>query len=196
MAGTKADEGVEIGIAAEADQDVKMYSNQWLCRKVAGVMSDWLLVLLSFAYCFKDLNVINNQCYLTSRSKMHNQKTLIEMFICIYSNLNAFPFCPQYFERHQSVSPGESAMYLNGLPIDMEIYDIFTLLDIMSSEARMMEGLFALGFEGDYLKRLIRLDLKSDAENFALDIRHHAVKVSLPNHHPLAIWKLTAFISL
>ena len=42
---------------------------------------------------------------------------------------------------------GESALYLNGIPMDMEVYDIFSLLDIMRSEAKIMEGLFSLGLK-------------------------------------------------
>ena len=36
-------------------------------------------------------------------------------------------------------------MYLNGIPIDIEVYDVYTLLDTMKSEAAVMEGLFSLG---------------------------------------------------
>ena len=48
------------------------------------------------------------------------------------------------------MTAGDSALYLNGIPMDMEIYDIFTLLDIMRSEAKIMEGLFALGLKVRY----------------------------------------------
>jgi len=45
------------------------------------------------------------------------------------------------------MSSGECALYVNGITIDLEVYDIFMLLDIMRSEAKVMEGLFALGFK-------------------------------------------------
>lgn len=82
----------------------------------------------------------------------------------------------QYFENYHGLTAGDSALYLNGIPMDMEIYDIFTLLDMMKSEAKIMEGLFSLGFEGKELTRLLQLDMSSGKEEFALDIRHSAVQ--------------------
>lgn len=43
-------------------------------------------------------------------------------------------------------------MLLNGIPVEMEVYDVYTLLDLMKSEARLMEGLFSLGFKASLLK--------------------------------------------
>lgn len=43
-------------------------------------------------------------------------------------------------------------MLLNGIPVEMEVYDVYTLLDLMKSEARLMEGLFSLGFKAGLLK--------------------------------------------
>ena len=42
------------------------------------------------------------------------------------------------------LSPGENAMFVNGLQADLEIYDVFTLLETMRSEAKLMEGLHSL----------------------------------------------------
>ncbi|WAR27836.1 UGGG-like protein [Mya arenaria] len=53
----------------------------------------------------------------------------------------------QYFEQYHGMEAGDSALYVNGIPMDMEIYDVFMLLDIMKSEAKIMEGLFSLGFQ-------------------------------------------------
>lgn len=53
----------------------------------------------------------------------------------------------QAFERHHQIGPGESALFLNGRSVDMDIYDTFTLLDIMSTEAKLVEGLHSLGFK-------------------------------------------------
>ena len=55
-------------------------------------------------------------------------------------------FIFQKFELH-SIGAGESLLYLNGLAIDMDVYDIFTLLDVMTAEARMVEGLHSLGLK-------------------------------------------------
>ncbi|XP_062620063.1 UDP-glucose:glycoprotein glucosyltransferase 1-like [Saccostrea cucullata] len=75
-----------------------------------------------------------------------------------------------------NIGTGESAMFLNGIPVEMEVYDIYTLLDLMKSEARIMEGLFSMGFKGDELEKFMRLDLGGDSKEFALDIRHTAIQ--------------------
>ena len=56
-------------------------------------------------------------------------------------------FLFQYFENYHSLSPGDAALNINGLPIDLDVYDMYTLLDVMRSEARLMQGLFSLGFK-------------------------------------------------
>ncbi|XP_060561389.1 UDP-glucose:glycoprotein glucosyltransferase 1-like, partial [Ruditapes philippinarum] len=82
----------------------------------------------------------------------------------------------QYFENYHGIGGGESALYLNGIPMDMDVYDIFTLLDVMKSEAKIMEGLFSLGFKGDDLYKLLQIETNDDKQEFALDIRHSAVQ--------------------
>ncbi|XP_052214518.1 UDP-glucose:glycoprotein glucosyltransferase 1-like [Dreissena polymorpha] len=82
----------------------------------------------------------------------------------------------QWFEQYHGYAAGDSALYVNGIPMDMEIYDIFTLLDIMKSEAKVMEGLFALGFNSEQLYSLLQIDTKTGKQDFALDIRHTAVQ--------------------
>jgi len=80
------------------------------------------------------------------------------------------------FAMH-SIPDGESLLYLNGLAVDMEIYDVFTLLDVMTSEARLVEGLHALGMKGTKMQKILQLDLKEgDDLSYAVDIRHDAVE--------------------
>lgn len=55
--------------------------------------------------------------------------------------------CFQYFENYHGISAGDAALYVNGLPIDIDVYDMFTFLDVMRSEAKLMQGLFSLGFK-------------------------------------------------
>ncbi|KAL3846980.1 hypothetical protein ACJMK2_017920, partial [Sinanodonta woodiana] len=82
----------------------------------------------------------------------------------------------QYFENYLSLEPGDSAFYLNGISMDMEVYDIFTMMDRMRDEAKLMEGLFSLGFKGSRMNQLLKVDLSGGNENFAIDIRHTAVQ--------------------
>lgn len=81
------------------------------------------------------------------------------------------------FERHHQLGAGESALFLNGRSVDMEIYDAFTLLDIMGQEAKLVEGLYSLGFKGESLQQLLQLDLSGGEDSgYAVDIRHSAVQ--------------------
>ncbi|XP_045201595.2 UDP-glucose:glycoprotein glucosyltransferase 1-like isoform X2 [Mercenaria mercenaria] len=82
----------------------------------------------------------------------------------------------QYFENYHGISGGDSALYVNGIPMDMDVYDVFTLLDVMKSEAKIMEGLFSLGFKGEDLYKLLQIETNDDKQEFALDIRHSAVQ--------------------
>ncbi|XP_041360300.1 UDP-glucose:glycoprotein glucosyltransferase 1-like [Gigantopelta aegis] len=83
----------------------------------------------------------------------------------------------QMFENNHGVMPGESALFVNGLQINMDVYDIFALIEAMKSEAKILEGLHSLGFKGDDVPKLLSIDLKgSDDTKYALDIRHTAVQ--------------------
>ncbi|XP_059174574.1 UDP-glucose:glycoprotein glucosyltransferase 1-like isoform X2 [Physella acuta] len=79
--------------------------------------------------------------------------------------------------EYRGVGAGDSLMYLNGLTVDLEVYDIFTLLDLMASEAKLVEGLHSLGFKGEDLQKFLQLDLSSgEEEKYAIDIRHPAIQ--------------------
>jgi len=53
----------------------------------------------------------------------------------------------QVFENSLELSPGESALYINGLRTDLEMDDVFQVLDVLRSEAFLMEGLHSLGIK-------------------------------------------------
>ncbi len=76
------------------------------------------------------------------------------------------------------MSAGESALFINGVQADLDIYDVFTLLETLKSEAKLMEGLHALGIKDAELTAMMKLDLKEAETNYAIDIRDPAVIVS------------------
>ena len=51
----------------------------------------------------------------------------------------------QVWESTFGLQPGDSALFINGLQADLDVYDVFTLLDTMKAEAKLMEGLNNLG---------------------------------------------------
>jgi UDP-glucose:glycoprotein glucosyltransferase len=53
-------------------------------------------------------------------------------------------------ESVYQVGAGESLLFINGLQIDFDIYDPFTLLDTLKSEARLLEGFHALDIKVSY----------------------------------------------
>ena len=46
--------------------------------------------------------------------------------------------------NNQGMEPGDSALFINGLQAHLDVYDMFTLLETMRSEAKLMEGLYEL----------------------------------------------------
>ena len=53
----------------------------------------------------------------------------------------------QVFESMYGLGAGDSSFFINGLQVDMDVHDVFTVLDMMKSEAKLMEGLHALGIK-------------------------------------------------
>lgn len=54
-----------------------------------------------------------------------------------------------------------------------------SILDILRTEARILEGLHNLGIKGEHQGKLLRLPVNSVDDSYALDIRHPAIMVSL-----------------
>ncbi|XP_078695179.1 UDP-glucose:glycoprotein glucosyltransferase 1-like [Branchiostoma floridae x Branchiostoma belcheri] len=79
------------------------------------------------------------------------------------------------FSETLDLSAGESALLINGLLIDLDIVDPFLLLDTIKNEVKLMEGLWSLGIREDNLKSLLYLPVDSEVDNYAIDIRDHAV---------------------
>lgn len=73
------------------------------------------------------------------------------------------------------VHPGDGELFINGLHIDLDIHNPFSILDILRGEARVLEGLHNLGIKGELQGKLLRLSVNSLDDSYALDIRHPAV---------------------
>ncbi|XP_071950419.1 UDP-glucose:glycoprotein glucosyltransferase 1-like [Antedon mediterranea] len=70
---------------------------------------------------------------------------------------------------------GEDMLMINGLAIDMDIADPFMLLDLLKTEASIMNGLHALDIKGKNIEKLLKVQLIANEGDFAIDIRDHAV---------------------
>uniref|UniRef100_UPI003AAA24A0 UDP-glucose:glycoprotein glucosyltransferase 2 n=1 Tax=Centroberyx gerrardi TaxID=166262 RepID=UPI003AAA24A0 len=73
------------------------------------------------------------------------------------------------------VHPGDEGLFINGLHIDLDIHNPFSILDIIRGEARVLEGLHNLGIKGEHQGKLLRLPVNLVEDSYALDIRHPAI---------------------
>ncbi|KAK6033739.1 UDP-glucose:Glycoprotein Glucosyltransferase [Ostertagia ostertagi] len=70
------------------------------------------------------------------------------------------------------LQPGESALFLNGMNLDMESLDLFQLFDIIRQEQRVSAGFFNMGFRQGHLPILTNIDLSEDKSKYAVDYRN------------------------
>ncbi|KAJ8350264.1 hypothetical protein SKAU_G00253940 [Synaphobranchus kaupii] len=73
------------------------------------------------------------------------------------------------------IQPGDAGLFINGLHVDLDVHNPFSILDMIRGEARVLEGLFSLGLKGEAQSRLLRLPVHPLEDSCALDIRHPAV---------------------
>uniref|UniRef100_A0A493U0X3 UDP-glucose glycoprotein glucosyltransferase 1 n=1 Tax=Anas platyrhynchos platyrhynchos TaxID=8840 RepID=A0A493U0X3_ANAPP len=81
----------------------------------------------------------------------------------------------KYFKGTLGLQPGDSALFINGLLIDLDTQDIFSLIDVLRNEARVMEGLHSLGIEGLSLHNVLKLNIQPSDSDYAVDIRSPAI---------------------
>lgn len=60
-----------------------------------------------------------------------------------------------------NLSPSDAALFLNGIYFDADILDVFSLLETLRSELRVMEGLHAIGVSEEERRQLLALDLSA-----------------------------------
>ncbi|XP_035249636.1 UDP-glucose:glycoprotein glucosyltransferase 2 isoform X2 [Anguilla anguilla] len=73
------------------------------------------------------------------------------------------------------IQPGDASLFIDGLHVDLDVHNPFSILDMIRGEARVLEGLFSLGLKGEAQSRLLRLPVHPQEDGYALDIRHPAV---------------------
>ncbi|KAM9486664.1 UDP-glucose:glycoprotein glucosyltransferase 2 isoform 2-T2 [Clarias gariepinus] len=73
------------------------------------------------------------------------------------------------------IHPGDASLYINGMHIDLDLHNPFSILDIIRGEAKLLEGLHNLGIKGTTLGKFLRLPVTTVEDSYALDIRHAAI---------------------
>ncbi|XP_012736496.2 UDP-glucose:glycoprotein glucosyltransferase 1 isoform X1 [Fundulus heteroclitus] len=81
----------------------------------------------------------------------------------------------KFFKGTLGLQPGDSALFINGLHIDLDTQDIFSVLDVLRSEARVMEGLRSLLIETPYIHDILKLNVQPSDSDYAVDIRNSAI---------------------
>ncbi|MBN3318664.1 UGGG1 glucosyltransferase, partial [Atractosteus spatula] len=104
-------------------------------------------------------------------------KTSIRIQSCLMERTFTWKlfFFFQYLSEKLGIQPGEGGLFINGLHIDLDMHNPFSILDIIRREGKVMEGLHNLGIKDDDLSKLLRLNIHPLEDNFALDIRHPAI---------------------
>ncbi|TMS21660.1 UDP-glucose:glycoprotein glucosyltransferase 1 [Larimichthys crocea] len=96
----------------------------------------------------------------------------------------------KFFKGTLGLQPGDSALFINGLHIDLDTQDIFSVFEVLRSEARVMEGLRSLHIETAYIHDILKLNVQPSDSDYAVDIRNHAISWinNLETDHRYSSW--------
>ncbi|XP_030044920.1 UDP-glucose:glycoprotein glucosyltransferase 2-like, partial [Microcaecilia unicolor] len=81
----------------------------------------------------------------------------------------------KHFAETLGIQPGDASLYINGLHIDLETDNLFSITETLKMEGKMIDGLHNLGIEDADLSKFIRLQVHPVDDSYALDIRHASV---------------------
>nr|XP_019592750.1 PREDICTED: UDP-glucose:glycoprotein glucosyltransferase 2 [Rhinolophus sinicus] len=73
------------------------------------------------------------------------------------------------------IQPGDAYLYINGLRVDMDSYDPFSVLDMLKLEGKMMNGLRNLGINKEDMSKFLKLNSRAWDDTYVLDIRHSSI---------------------
>uniref|UniRef100_A0A8B9KM65 UDP-glucose ceramide glucosyltransferase-like 1 n=1 Tax=Astyanax mexicanus TaxID=7994 RepID=A0A8B9KM65_ASTMX len=84
-------------------------------------------------------------------------------------------FPSRRLSESMGIHPGDSSLFINGIHIDLDLHNAFSILDIIRGEAKLLEGLHNLGIRGTSMSKFLRMPVTTVEESYALDIRHSAI---------------------
>ncbi|GFQ69214.1 UDP-glucose:glycoprotein glucosyltransferase 1 [Trichonephila clavata] len=96
----------------------------------------------------------------------------------------------QMFMHHHNIGPSDAALFINGVFFDMDATDIFTLLQTLKQETRVLEALHKIKIPEALLTKLLQLDFAYDKEEYAVDIRDSAIQYinNIETDRPYRSW--------
>uniref|UniRef100_A0A8C8VPV9 UDP-glucose ceramide glucosyltransferase-like 1 n=1 Tax=Pelusios castaneus TaxID=367368 RepID=A0A8C8VPV9_9SAUR len=80
-----------------------------------------------------------------------------------------------HFREILGIQPGEAHLFLNGLPIDLDFHDPFSILETLKLEGKVMHGLHDLGLKEEAISKFMKLQIHPMDDSCALDIRHTSI---------------------
>uniref|UniRef100_A0A663MQF7 UDP-glucose ceramide glucosyltransferase-like 1 n=1 Tax=Athene cunicularia TaxID=194338 RepID=A0A663MQF7_ATHCN len=81
----------------------------------------------------------------------------------------------KHFNEILGIQPGEARLFLNGIHIDLDFHDPFSILETLKLEGKVMHGLHELGIKEEILSKFMRLHIHPTDDSYALDIRHSSI---------------------
>ena len=73
------------------------------------------------------------------------------------------------------MQPSDAALFVNGLHYDMDYTDMFTIMDAVRQEERVLGGLGRIGLDNKQTSALMALDLSGKTVTYGVDVRDSAV---------------------
>jgi UDP-glucose:glycoprotein glucosyltransferase len=74
------------------------------------------------------------------------------------------------------LEPGSGALFLNGLELNIDTVDIFSLTTLLRKEANLLESLHKVGLGLEQMRDLIYLDTSSKNTDYGVDIRDSSIQ--------------------
>ncbi|XP_012578613.1 PREDICTED: UDP-glucose:glycoprotein glucosyltransferase 2 [Condylura cristata] len=89
-----------------------------------------------------------------------------------------------------AIHPGDACLFINGLRLEMDSYDPFSILDVLKLEGKMMNGLRNLGINREDMSRFLKLNSPIWDHSYILDIRHPSIRWinDLESDHMYGTW--------
>lgn len=84
----------------------------------------------------------------------------------------------EVFSSTLNLQPQDTGLFINGLFYDLDLVDIYGILDVLRQELKTMVGLHSLGVTNQRLSSLLALDFSDPSggnQEFAIDIRDSAI---------------------
>ena len=83
----------------------------------------------------------------------------------------------EIFMSNLNLQPTDAALFINGQHFDMDFTDMFTILDTIRSEEKVLGGLGTLGLNSKQIAYLMNLNLVSKTQTqYGVDIRDSAIQ--------------------